>query len=959
MRPPPGLRAAPGRAGARQHHRCAVPQAPSGPAPRPGEAAAHPAPLGCGARRALVHPRLHQHHPPAKSPFSLPGLYLRSIYRQRPQPSASPNRPSSPPSCRTRRLSATPRLLPHHSLLRATAGLQPLPQGQHTAGGGGPAPNLGRAPHAPGPAPHGSPPAPPCPPGHKGASGPRPHRPSPRAVQGTGPPTPPGTGTGTPRPPPPPPLPGPHLPPPPPRAVPKRRPPQPPGPPPGPTPRPVRASPLPPQPPGPPPPRAASGARPRPPGTARADRASSPPPPPRARRAPPGPPPTPGPPGAGAGSAPRRRGGPGGVRPGLGSPPPRAGTGRSGRHGRGGRRRRGRAGQGPAGRDEGGERGSGDGQRGEAGGGVRGVPEEHRPHLAGPAGRSADSWGLGARPRHAEDAEAGGAVPGEGQVPGGRAGQSQGESGPAGARRGARSRLQAPQGLLGRRGQAVAVPAAGDLPEAADRRGAGSPQGADAAGGGVAAEPEAEGCLRGAGGAAEPQPGRAENLADAVPAAADDGEPGDRQGTGGDPAAENGGAAAAVAGGGQQEVLQQRGPHPRGAGTESALRCHPRVRAGPRLATAVEGQAEEEPSRPVPGDGALLLPPQLPRAPHCPAPAQAAVRGVHPAVPGCQPEQPRGRPRGPRRPRLPLAGCGGAAACRAGGPAAPSLAQPALHVLGARARPGRAAAQPLQRAPRRRQPRRPRDGGGPPGPPGELLRRPGAVPGLTRGLALGGAPGRPRAGGVAAGAAEGRREGHPQRHRLLSLTLLAFEGLNTAAGKDQCLACIEEAFFPPLWAPLLALYRSVHRPREAALARSMERHRNASPAELGLPSRLFPAAPGLSPAYGAAVEDLRLIPLETCPRRKLDCIVRALRSICECAEEYCSARDSRAPASGTIGADDLLPLVSFTALRSGLPQLLPECAALEEFIHEGCLLGEEGYCLTSLRSALAYLETLP
>ncbi|XP_035193115.1 VPS9 domain-containing protein 1 isoform X2 [Oxyura jamaicensis] len=203
------------------------------------------------------------------------------------------------------------------------------------------------------------------------------------------------------------------------------------------------------------------------------------------------------------------------------------------------------------------------------------------------------------------------------------------------------------------------------------------------------------------------------------------------------------------------------------------------------------------------------------------------------------------------------------------------------------------------------------------------------------------------------------RDIHNAIDRLLSLTLLAFEGLNTAAGKDQCLACIEEAFFPPLWAPLLALYRSVHRPREAALARSMERHRNAGPAEMGLPSRLFPAAPSSSPAYGAAVEDLRLIPLETCPRRKLDCIVRALRSICECAEEYCSARDSRAPASGTIGADDLLPLVSFAALRSGLPQLLSECAALEEFIHEGCLLGEEGYCLTSLRSALAYLETLP
>ncbi|NWS62458.1 VP9D1 protein, partial [Chunga burmeisteri] len=178
------------------------------------------------------------------------------------------------------------------------------------------------------------------------------------------------------------------------------------------------------------------------------------------------------------------------------------------------------------------------------------------------------------------------------------------------------------------------------------------------------------------------------------------------------------------------------------------------------------------------------------------------------------------------------------------------------------------------------------------------------------------------------------RDIHNAIDRLLSLTLLAFEGLNTAAGKDQCLACLEEAFFPPLWAPLLALYRSVHRPREVALARSMERHRLASPADMGLSSRLFPPAPGC-PAYGSAVEDLRLIALETCPRRKLECIVRALRGICECAEEYCGARDGRTPASAAIGADDLLPILSYVVLQTGLPQLLSECAAMEEFIHEG------------------------
>lgn len=60
------------------------------------------------------------------------------------------------------------------------------------------------------------------------------------------------------------------------------------------------------------------------------------------------------------------------------------------------------------------------------------------------------------------------------------------------------------------------------------------------------------------------------------------------------------------------------------------------------------------------------------------------------------------------------------------------------------------------------------------------------------------------------GNAGGGPSGHPRlflADRLLSLTLLAFENLNTATCKDRCLACIEEPFFSPLWPLLLALYR--------------------------------------------------------------------------------------------------------------------------------------------------------
>ncbi|XP_047385821.1 VPS9 domain-containing protein 1 isoform X7 [Sciurus carolinensis] len=209
--------------------------------------------------------------------------------------------------------------------------------------------------------------------------------------------------------------------------------------------------------------------------------------------------------------------------------------------------------------------------------------------------------------------------------------------------------------------------------------------------------------------------------------------------------------------------------------------------------------------------------------------------------------------------------------------------------------------------------------------------------------------------------------------RLLSLTLLAFESLNTATCKDRCLACIEEPFFSPLWPLLLALYRSVHCTQEAALRRSMELYRNAPPTALGIPAKLLPQHPEAQGAttypYSTAVQELGLLVLESCPQKKLECIgicatVRTLRAICVCAEEYCHAQEathqaSSQPPAAAIGADDLLPILSFVVLRSGLPQLVSECAALEEFTHEGYLIGEEGYCLTSLQSALSYVELLP
>nr|XP_020468347.1 VPS9 domain-containing protein 1 [Monopterus albus] len=177
--------------------------------------------------------------------------------------------------------------------------------------------------------------------------------------------------------------------------------------------------------------------------------------------------------------------------------------------------------------------------------------------------------------------------------------------------------------------------------------------------------------------------------------------------------------------------------------------------------------------------------------------------------------------------------------------------------------------------------------------------------------------------------------------QLLSLCLLSFECLNTASSKDLCLSSIEEAFFTPLWHALLALFRKVNR--------------------VGVPLRLFPQGPSLqgSYPYESAVQELKLLVTDYCPQKKLECLVRTLRLICACAEDCrCLHEVDATPRTSAIGADDLLPILSFVALQCQCPQLISECAALEEFIHEGYLIGEEGYCLTSMQSALAYVESL-
>ena len=82
------------------------------------------------------------------------------------------------------------------------------------------------------------------------------------------------------------------------------------------------------------------------------------------------------------------------------------------------------------------------------------------------------------------------------------------------------------------------------------------------------------------------------------------------------------------------------------------------------------------------------------------------------------------------------------------------------------------------------------------------------------------------------------------------------------------------------------------------------------------------------------------------------------------------------------GVDDILPIMTYVIIRSGMPQLFTECAIMKEFIQEryvhvhgvsmplslslslslslpsSYMMGEEGFCLTTFDTALRYVAAM-
>lgn len=154
---------------------------------------------------------------------------------------------------------------------------------------------------------------------------------------------------------------------------------------------------------------------------------------------------------------------------------------------------------------------------------------------------------------------------------------------------------------------------------------------------------------------------------------------------------------------------------------------------------------------------------------------------------------------------------------------------------------------------------------------------------------------------------------------------------------------ISHYFYPPIWSVLKYLSRIAYHKHERELREGINEmiKNNESNEEL---SNLFDET-----IINDSITSLKgFIDLHS-PYEKLKSLVRLI-------QELCSRLKSDREGPSEVSADDLIPALCQVVIKSGFAQLIPECYAIEQLVDQKYLLGEEGYCLSSLMTALKYIQ---
>ena len=154
---------------------------------------------------------------------------------------------------------------------------------------------------------------------------------------------------------------------------------------------------------------------------------------------------------------------------------------------------------------------------------------------------------------------------------------------------------------------------------------------------------------------------------------------------------------------------------------------------------------------------------------------------------------------------------------------------------------------------------------------------------------------------------------------------------------------VSHYFYPPLWTAFKFLFRIVFYKHEKQLKEGINEFLKSNEMidEFGDNYE--------ENVFEETIASLKSVIELQSPYEKLKSMVRLTQSLC-------SKLKSNSEDSTEVSADDLIPALCLAVVKSGYHQLISECYAIEQLVDQKYLLGEEGYCLSSIMTALKYIQ---
>ncbi|KAI1306031.1 VPS9 domain-containing protein 1 [Halotydeus destructor] len=159
---------------------------------------------------------------------------------------------------------------------------------------------------------------------------------------------------------------------------------------------------------------------------------------------------------------------------------------------------------------------------------------------------------------------------------------------------------------------------------------------------------------------------------------------------------------------------------------------------------------------------------------------------------------------------------------------------------------------------------------------------------------------------------------------------------------------VADYLFSPLWPRLTKLFSIIYKPEETNFRLgSTNMLMSKSNEELAQELSAGFKDESVISEFDSEESAIRLrsvIPMVN-PYRKLKLITSFLARLC-----------TKVKTTEQLGADQLVPLLVLLLLKCGSSQLVVECESIERMVNAKYLLGQDGYCLSSVQTALKYIE---